>query len=160
VVLPSALTLPLLLLLLLPRVPHCAGARCCSLAPSSTWQDSPRAQPQLPPITFVFAEVSGKAQLARDRLRVLNKSIRRCMLKLQQELPGHDGYVCRCQAAELKFIVAFESPVHALQWCLLLQVSAVLWFACLGQVQPFKPRLACSWLTTRVLPGRCLHAAP
>ena len=47
------------------------------------------------------------------------------MLQLMADLPGGDGYMCRCHEPDLKYLVAFESPVRAVQWCLLLQVGPV-----------------------------------
>jgi hypothetical protein len=31
---------------------------------------------------------------------------------------------CRCQEGNLKYMVAFEQPHHAVQWCLAVQVRA------------------------------------
>jgi hypothetical protein len=77
----------------------------------------------------VFAEVPGVHRLAitqkhhKSHLAALNKAIQRCMLQQMSDLPGGDGYMCRCHEPDLKYMVAFESPVRAVQWCLLVQVS-------------------------------------
>jgi hypothetical protein len=59
----------------------------------------------------------------KAELHVLNKAIKRCMLQVMACLPGGDGYMCRCHEADLRFMVAFESPVRAVEWCLLVQVG-------------------------------------
>lgn len=97
------------------------GARPGDLAPSS--QQDLACGPPLPPITFVFAEVGGVHKLShkhhKSQLHAVNRTIQRCMLQQMAALPGRDGYLCRSH--ELKFMVAFESPVRAVQWCLLVQ---------------------------------------
>lgn len=35
------------------------------------------------------------------------------------------GYLCRIQEGDLKFMVAFSSPVTAVEWCLTVQESAM-----------------------------------
>lgn len=54
---------------------------------------------------------------------MVNKAIIKCLLQQLRSLPGGDGYLCRCQEADLKYMVAFEQPHKAVQWCLLVQVS-------------------------------------
>lgn len=34
-----------------------------------------------------------------------------------------DGYLCREQEGEMKFMLAFREPSRALEWCLLVQVG-------------------------------------
>jgi hypothetical protein len=78
----------------------------------------------------VFAEVPGVHRLSvtqkhhKSQLHAMNKAIRRCMLQQMADLPGGDGYMCRCHEPDMKYMVAFESPVRAVQWCLLVQVGA------------------------------------
>lgn len=36
------------------------------------------------------------------------------------------GYLCRVQEGDMKFMVAFASPVTALEWCLLVQVRSAV----------------------------------
>jgi adenylate cyclase len=35
------------------------------------------------------------------------------------------GYLCRVQEGDLRFMVAFASPVAALEWCLVVQEAAM-----------------------------------
>lgn len=109
-----------------PLLSTAVGARYGDLAPSSQ-QEAASCRPPLPAITFVFAEVAGTHSLTykhqKSQLHALNKAIRRCMLQQIAHLPGGDGYMCRCHEPDLKYMVAFESPVRAAQWCLLVQVS-------------------------------------
>ena len=110
----------------LPIAACLAGARREDLVPSRL-QDRTTCRPPLPDVTFVFAEVPGAHSLAhrqhKAELHVLNKAIKRCMLQVMACLPGGDGYMCRCHEADLRFMVAFESPVRAVEWCLLVQVG-------------------------------------
>jgi hypothetical protein len=34
-----------------------------------------------------------------------------------------DGYLCREQEGDMKYMLAFREPSRALQWCLLVQVG-------------------------------------
>lgn len=83
----------------------------------------------LPDVTIVFASVVGASSYALKRSRsdtkFLNKAIRRCMLRQLMAMPGGDGYLCRCQEADLKYMIAFENPHRAVQWCLAVQVRQV-----------------------------------
>lgn len=36
--------------------------------------------------------------------------------------PQGDGYLCREQEGDMKYMVAFREPCRALEWCLLVQV--------------------------------------
>lgn len=105
-----------------------AGARPEDLVPTSQ-QDPSSCRPPLPPVTFVFAEVlSGNSyshKHQKPELHSINRAIRRCMKQLMADLHGGDGYMCRCHETDLKYMVVFESPVRAVQWCLLLQVRPV-----------------------------------
>lgn len=91
-------------------------------------QQEPR--PPLPPVTCVFADVPRARSLVGSKqhagqLQLLHKAIQRCMQRLMSDLPGGDGYLCHCCDAEpqLRYMVAFTSPVRAAQWCMLLQVG-------------------------------------
>eukprot|EP00879_Flechtneria_rotunda_P013105 GHRR01013688.1.p1 GENE.GHRR01013688.1~~GHRR01013688.1.p1 ORF type:complete len:421 (+),score=166.22 GHRR01013688.1:1285-2547(+) len=44
-----------------------------------------------------------------------------CMLQQLEAIHNGDGYLCRCQEADLKYMIAFEEPHRALQWCLAVQ---------------------------------------
>jgi hypothetical protein len=117
-------------------------------------------------VTFVFAEVAGVHKLShkhhKSQLHAVNKTIQRCMLQQMAALPGRDGYLCRSH--ELKYMVAFESPVRAVQWCLLVQVrsartgahsqrapsSVFSWVELLLQVSSFRTG-ACAEVLYRVL---------
>lgn len=114
------------LCLLYTGAPPVAGARADDLISYSHQQEAASCRQPLPPVTFVFAEVMGAHSLAhkhhKTELQSLNKAIRRCMLQLTTDLPGGDGYMCRSHEADLRYLVAFESPVNAVQWCLLVSV--------------------------------------
>lgn len=44
-----------------------------------------------------------------------------CLLQaLLLSLP--DGYLCREQEAVLKYMVAFQEPTKAMEWCIMMQV--------------------------------------
>lgn len=102
------------------------GARSIDLAPSAQGGD----QAALPEVVIVFAQVVGGSSFNYKRNRgdthALKKAITRCMLQMLDELPetdeGRDGYLCRCQEADLKYMVSFKAPHMALQWCMLVQV--------------------------------------
>lgn len=110
-----------------------SGARPGDLAPTSQ-QELANCGPPLPLVTFVFAEVAATHKLShkhhKSQLHAVNKAIQRCMLQQTASLTEGDGYMCRSH--ELKFMVAFESPVRAVQWCLLVQVGWALGWAGLG----------------------------
>lgn len=80
----------------------------------------------LPEVTIVFASVVGAASYAQKRsrtdMKLLNKAIRRCMLQQLAAVPGGDGYLCRCQEADMRYMIAFEQRHKAMQWCLAVQV--------------------------------------
>ncbi|WIA30200.1 hypothetical protein OEZ86_000292, partial [Tetradesmus obliquus] len=99
------------------------GAREMDLSPSTGVYQASHAP--LPDVTIVFAVVAGAAgftfKRSRSDTRYVNKVIRRCMLQQLAVLPGGDGYLCRCQEADLKYMVAFENPHKAVQWCLAVQ---------------------------------------
>lgn len=106
-----------------------AGARVIDLAPSA--QGGELAA--LPEVVIVFVQVVGGAGFSYKRNRseahALKKAVTRCMLQMLDELPetdeGRDGYLCRCQEADLKYMVSFKAAHMALQWCMLVQVRAV-----------------------------------
>lgn len=86
---------------------------------------NPLLQP-LPPVTMVFMAVEGSDQLVRRRRpftavvqTLLNRVVRDSLRRL-------GGYLCRVQEGDMKFMVAFASPVTALEWCLLVQVCSGL----------------------------------
>jgi len=115
--------------LVLPLPTSCqnpAGARPEDLVPTSQ-QDPSSCRPPLPPVTFVFAEVLSahgfNHKHNKSELQAANRAIRRCMKQLMADLPGEDGYMCRCHEPDMKYMVVFESSVRAVQWCLLLQVG-------------------------------------
>jgi hypothetical protein len=79
----------------------------------------------LPPVTMVFMAVEGPEQLVKRRRSftpvvqgLLNRVVRDALRRL-------GGYLCRVQEGDMKFMVAFASPVTALEWCLLVQVCRV-----------------------------------
>lgn len=67
----------------------------------------------MPEVVIVFAQVVGATSFSYKRNRTdthaLRKAITRCMLQMLDELPeteeGRDGYLCRCQEADLKYMV-------------------------------------------------------
>lgn len=103
-----------------------AGARSIDLAPLVQIDQAP-----LPDVVIVFAQVVGGSGFSYKRNRAeahaLKKAIKRCMLQMLDELPeqedGRDGYLCRCQEADLKYMVAFRYAHMAVQWCMMVQVS-------------------------------------
>lgn len=79
----------------------------------------------LPPVTMVFMAVEGPEQLVKRRRPftpvvqgLLNRVVRDALRRL-------GGYLCRVQEGDMKFMVAFASPVTALEWCLLVQVCGL-----------------------------------
>jgi hypothetical protein len=130
-----------------------AGARSIDLAPSAQCGD----QAALPEVVIVFVQVLGGSTFSYKRHRsethALRKAITRCMLNMLDDLPeteeGRDGYLCRCQEADLKYMVSFKTAHMALQWCMLVQVraaaaAAVLLWGC--------------WVQSRLLPFRTIYA--
>ncbi len=83
-------------------------------------------QTPLPDATIVFLSVAGASgftsKRARSETHQVNKAIIKCLLLQMRALACGDGYLCRCQEADLKYMVAFEHPHNAVQWCLLVQV--------------------------------------
>lgn len=104
-----------------------AGARAMDLAPSAQGGE----QAALPEVVIVFVQVVGAATFSYKRNRseahALKKAVTCCMLQMLDELPetdeGRDGYLCRCQEADLKYMVSFRAAHMALQWCMLVQVG-------------------------------------
>ncbi|KAF6263274.1 hypothetical protein COO60DRAFT_1671048 [Scenedesmus sp. NREL 46B-D3] len=98
------------------------GARRIDLTPSAR---SGRGLAPLPEVTLVFAAVaealSFTSKQSRAAVRGVNASIVKVMLQQMAHAPGRDGYLCRCQEGDLKYMVAFEQPHHAVQWCLAVQ---------------------------------------
>jgi hypothetical protein len=104
-----------------------AGARSIDLAPAAQGGD----QAALPEVVIVFAQVVGSLNFSyrrRSETHAVRKAITRCMLQMLDELPeteeGRDGYLCRIQEADLKYMVSFKAAHVALQWCMLVQVRA------------------------------------
>lgn len=83
-------------------------------------------QAPLPDVTMVFLSVAGASAFTSKRPRrethLVNKAIVKCLLQQMRALASGDGYLCRTQEADLKYMVAFEQPHNAVQWCLLVQV--------------------------------------
>jgi hypothetical protein len=83
---------------------------------------SPLIQP-LPPVTMVFMAVEGPELLVRRR-RTFTPRVQALLSRVVRDaLRRLGGYLCRVQEGDMKFMVAFASPVTALEWCLLVQVS-------------------------------------
>jgi hypothetical protein len=107
-----------------------AGARSIDLAPAAQGGD----QAALPEVVIVFAQVVGSLNFSyrrRSETHTVRKAITRCMLQMLDELPeteeGRDGYLCRIQEADLKYMVSFKAAHTALQWCMMVQVRAWAW---------------------------------
>lgn len=84
---------------------------------------NPLLQP-LPPVTMVFMAVEGSDQLVRRR-RPFTAVVQTLLSRVVRDsLRRLGGYLCRVQEGDMKFMVAFASPVTALEWCLLVQVWA------------------------------------
>uniref|UniRef100_A0A383VNF8 Guanylate cyclase domain-containing protein n=1 Tax=Tetradesmus obliquus TaxID=3088 RepID=A0A383VNF8_TETOB len=97
------------------------GARRMDLTPSQ----SGHSRAPLPDVTLVFASVADSlsftAKQSRATVRGVHAAIVRVLLAQMEAVAGGDGYLCRCQEGDLKYMVAFEQPHHAVQWCLLVQ---------------------------------------
>lgn len=93
---------------------------------------SPLMQP-LPPVTMVFMAVEGPEQLVRRR-RPFTPVVQALLSRVVRDaLRRLGGYLCRVQEGDLKMMVAFASPVMALEWCLLVQVrccGGLIWGDC------------------------------
>lgn len=88
---------------------------------SSPCMFNPILQP-LPPVTMVFMAVEGPEQLVRRR-RTFTPVVQSLLSRVVRDaLRRLGGYLCRVQEGDMKFMVAFASPVTALEWCLLVQV--------------------------------------
>lgn len=76
----------------------------------------------LPPVTMVFMAVEGPEQLVRRR-RPFTPVVQALLSRVVRDaLRRLGGYLCRVQEGDLKMMVAFASPVTALEWCLVVQV--------------------------------------
>jgi len=53
-------------------------------------------------------------------LHKLSSFVCDCMQAVLLALP--DGYLCREQEGELKYMLAFQEPTRAAEWCLIMQV--------------------------------------
>ncbi|WIA21067.1 hypothetical protein OEZ85_005388 [Tetradesmus obliquus] len=99
------------------------GARKMDLSPSA--QQSTNHQAPLPDVTIVFASVADSlsftAKQSRATVRGVHAAIVRVLLAQMEAVAGGDGYLCRCQEGAFQYMVAFEQPHHAVQWCLLVQ---------------------------------------
>lgn len=131
------------------------GARFTDLIPFN--QSTNHTMAPLPDVTIVFVGVADSAtlpaKLGRDTCRSVSKAIKQCMLQQLQALPGGDGYLCHKLEAEFRFMLAFEQPHKAMQWCLLMQVSTG-W--CMVGVFLTLPKRAVELLPCPVLPGMLL----
>jgi hypothetical protein len=75
---------------------------------------------------MVFMAVEGPEQLVRRR-RTFTPRVQVLLSRVVRDaLRRLGGYLCRVQEGDMKFMVAFASPVTALEWCLLVQVRQVL----------------------------------
>jgi hypothetical protein len=48
------------------------------------------------------------------------------LLALPERDGRSDGYICREQEGELKYMIAFRDSARAVEWCLLVQVRLLL----------------------------------
>jgi hypothetical protein len=93
-----------------------------SVGSGSRLLSNPLMQP-LPPVTMVFMAVEGPEQLVRRR-RTFTPLVQSLLSRVVRDaLRRLGGYLCRVQDGDMKFMVAFASPVTAMEWCLLVQVS-------------------------------------
>eukprot|EP00775_Hariotina_reticulata_P005277 gene5277-5512_t len=79
-------------------------------------------RPLLGPVTMVFAAVHGGKSLVRKKeqaAHVVHNTLQRIMQAVLLALP--DGYLCREQEGELKYMLAFQEPTRAAEWCLIMQ---------------------------------------
>ncbi|KAF5835292.1 hypothetical protein DUNSADRAFT_7617 [Dunaliella salina] len=86
-------------------------------------------QPTLPPVTMVFATVEGANNFSaynRKEARNASDMIVNVFISVMRQLDSRDGYLCRVQGSDLKYMVAFEKPQVALEWCLCVQ-ECLLW---------------------------------
>lgn len=121
------------------QVQHTGGSDCSSTVTqtgprgnsgsSHCLYPSPVMAP-LPPVTMVFMAVEGPDQLVKRRRpftpvvqALLNRVVRDALRRL-------GGYLCRVQEGDMKFMVAFASPVTALEWCLVVQVRCCCGCCC------------------------------
>jgi hypothetical protein len=49
------------------------------------------------------------------------------LLALPERDGRSDGYLCREQEGELKYMAAFRDSARAVEWCLLVQVRQLKW---------------------------------
>eukprot|EP00200_Dunaliella_tertiolecta_P019164 CAMPEP_0202400750 /NCGR_PEP_ID=MMETSP1128-20130828/2982_1 /ASSEMBLY_ACC=CAM_ASM_000463 /TAXON_ID=3047 /ORGANISM="Dunaliella tertiolecta, Strain CCMP1320" /LENGTH=1520 /DNA_ID=CAMNT_0049004399 /DNA_START=82 /DNA_END=4641 /DNA_ORIENTATION=- len=85
--------------------------------------------PTLPPVTMVFATVEGANNFSaynRKEARNASDIIVNVFISVMRQLDSRDGYLCRVQGSDLKYMVAFEKPQVALEWCLCVQ-ECLLW---------------------------------
>ncbi|WIA41351.1 hypothetical protein OEZ86_004944 [Tetradesmus obliquus] len=86
------------------------GARRMDLTPSQ----SGHSRAPLPDVTLVFASVADSlsftAKQSRATVRGVHAAIVRVLLAQMEAVAGGDGYLCRCQEGDLKYMVAFEQP--------------------------------------------------
>lgn len=85
--------------------------------------------PSLPDVTVVFISVASASSFvskhSQQEVRALHRLLLRCMRQQLALAPGGDGYMCRTQDGDLKYMAAFAAPHRAVQWCLLVQVRVL-----------------------------------
>lgn len=79
----------------------------------------------LPPVTMVFMGVDHCDSLVKRRRSFAPKVAGLLGRVVRDALRRTGGYLCRVQEGDLKFMVAFGSPVSALEWCLVVQEAAM-----------------------------------
>ncbi|KAI8463865.1 MAG: nucleotide cyclase [Monoraphidium minutum] len=90
--------------------------------------DGPKPLDAMPLVTFVFAGAEGARELLRGAgAAAAAEAARLLRLVLRAGLdavPG--GYLCREQEGKLRYMLVFDSPERALQWCLTVQEALLL----------------------------------
>ncbi|WIA10689.1 hypothetical protein OEZ85_010869 [Tetradesmus obliquus] len=87
--------------------------------------NSSMALQQLPAVTMVFMSAENPEQLVRRRRSFTPKVQALLHQAVRDGLRRCGGYLCRVQEGDLRFMVAFASPVAALEWCLVVQEAAM-----------------------------------
>ncbi|KAF6251508.1 hypothetical protein COO60DRAFT_610652 [Scenedesmus sp. NREL 46B-D3] len=80
---------------------------------------------RLPAVTMVFMSAENPEQLVRRRRSFTPKVQALLHQAVRDGLRRCGGYLCRVQEGDLRFMVAFASPVAALEWCLVVQQAAM-----------------------------------
>lgn len=118
---PCLFTTPALLHLPAPPLPPTnPGTLMSDLDPSKADSES------LPPVSMVFVMVEGAKAYAR-RKRSEAARVHALLHGALTDTLAHfaDGYLCREQDGDFKYMVAFMSAASALEWCLLMQEVAL-----------------------------------